>query len=389
MSFPTKSRLRIGIVAGEPSGDLLAAHLVCAVKAELPHAEFIGIAGPKMRAAGVEALFPMEKLAVMGLVEVLRHYREIVGIRARLRDAFLKDAPQLFIGIDSPDFNLDLEFSLRQRGIRTAHYVSPTIWAWRRKRISKIAKAVDHMLVLFPFEEPLYREVGIPVTYVGHPLADMIPLVPDREGIRSRMGIPLDAKVVALLPGSRRSELEYMADLFVATARSISERLPGVRFLVPLANQITRRLFEEAVYRREGAEQLDMTLMFGHAHDALAAADGVVVASGTASLETALYKRPMVITYKISPLTWWLVRGKGYLPYVGLPNILAGKFLVPEFLQDKATPASLAQGLLDQLADKQHIEQLEQEFTRIHESLRQDNARTAARAVIGLLGQGA
>lgn len=389
MLSSAKSRLRIGIVAGEPSGDLLAAHLVSAVKAELPHAEFIGIAGPRMRAAGVEALFPMEKLAVMGLAEVLRHYREIVGIRARLRDALLKDPPQLFIGVDSPDFNLDLELSLRRHGIRTVHYVSPTIWAWRRRRISKIAKAAEHMLVLFPFEEPLYQEAGIPVTYVGHPLADVIPQVPDRPAMRSRMGIPPDARVVALLPGSRRSELERMADLFVATAQAIRERLPGVRFLVPLANQVTRQLFEEALYRHEGNEQLNMTLMFGHAHDALTAADAVVVASGTASLETALYKRPMVITYKISPLTWWLVRGKGYLPYVGLPNILAGKFLVPEFLQDKATPDNLAQALLDQLADKRHVEQLEQEFTRIHESLRQDNARTAARAVMGMLEQGA
>ncbi|MEW5708956.1 MAG: lipid-A-disaccharide synthase [Pseudomonadota bacterium] len=381
----SESRLRIAITAGEPSGDALAAPFVQALRRLRPDAHFYGIAGPRMMEAGVEALFPMEKLSVMGYAEVLRHYFEIVGIRRKLQDRLLADLPDLFVGVDAPDFNLDLEIALRARGIRTVQYVGPTVWAWRAKRIHKVARAADRVLALFPFEEPLYRDHGIPVTYVGHPLADAIPETPDRAAARLRLGLPQDRLVVALLPGSRVSELHYMADLFVGAAVWLRRARPGVQFVVPLVNRLTAERFERAAERAGGVNALGMRLLSGQAHIAMAAADGAIVASGTATLETALHKRPMVITYKISPLTWRLVRNRGYLPYVGLPNILAGKFVVPEFLQDAATPQALGEALLAQLDDPARLERIRQEFTALHRVLKRDNANAAARAVLDLL----
>lgn len=375
----------IAMVAGEASGDLLGSHLMEALKRELPDVRFIGIGGPKMQSAGMEVLFPMEKLAVRGYVEVLRHYREIVGIRSKLRTQLIAQPPDLFIGVDAPDFNLDLELALKRRGIPTIHYVSPSIWAWRRERIHKIKRAVSHILALFPFEAPLYEQAGIPVTYVGHPLADMLPEIPKRNVMREQMRLPMQRKVFAFLPGSRQSEVRQLAATFIETARLILDKQPDACFLVPLASRETRAIFEEEIYRKE-ARELPITMLFGHAHDAMIAADGVLVASGTATLEAALLNRPMVITYKMPALSWWLLKRKKYQPYVGLPNIIAEKFVVPELLQDDATPENLAQALLNLVNDKQAVAELEQTFTDMHAMLRQDTAHKAAQAVLPYLG---
>ena len=332
------------MVAGEASGDLLASHLIDALKQRLPEARFFGIGGPKMQAAGFQALFPAEKLAVRGYAEVLRHYREITGIRRKLLARLLADPPHVFIGVDAPDFNLDLERRLKRAGIPAIHYVSPSIWAWRGGRIHAIAKSVSHMLALFPFEEAIYRRHDIPVSYVGHPLADAIPLDVNQPAARERLNLPLDQTIFALLPGSRQSELHYMADIFIKTARRLYERFPQARFLVPLATRETRDLFELALYR-QNALDLPITRLFGHAQEAMAAADGVLVASGTATLEAALLRKPMVIAYRMSPWSWRIMRRMKYQPWVGLPNILSQRFVVPEFLQDDATPEKLAQAL--------------------------------------------
>lgn len=374
----------IAMVAGEASGDLLGSHLMLALQQEIPGIKFIGIGGSKMQAAGMEILFPMEKLAVRGYVEVLRHFFEILDIRNQLRAHFIAHPPDLFIGIDAPDFNLDLELALKERGIPTVHYVSPSIWAWRGERVHKIKRAVSHMLALFPFEVPLYEKAGVPVTYVGHPLADMLPLVPDRTAMREKMKIPVQQKVFALLPGSRQSEVNFLAKTFIETAKIILQTFPDARFLVPLATRETRNIFEVALYQCE-AENLPITLLFGHAHEAMIAADGVLVASGTATLEAALLKRPMVITYKMSGLTFWLMKRKKLQPYVGLPNVLAGKFVVPEILQDDATPENLAQALLKLMADKKAMAELEAQFTAMHLQLKQDTAQKAAQALLPYL----
>jgi len=376
--------LVIGIVAGEASGDLLGSHLVAALQSHFPDAEFVGIGGPKMVAAGVQSLFPMEKLAVRGYVEVLRHYREIVGIRRQLKEHFLADPPQVFIGVDSPDFNLDLELALKAAGIPTIHYVSPSIWAWRGDRIHKIKQAVSRVLALFPFEAPLYQQAGVDVTYVGHPLADMLPEHPNRPAMREQMRLPKDIPVIALLPGSRQSEIAAMAKLFVDTMLLLAQKLPQARFLVPLVSRETRNQFETALYKNGGAE-LPVTLLFGHAHDAMVAADAVVVASGTATLEAALVKRPMVITYKMPALSWAIMRRKKYQAYVGLPNILAGEFIVPEFIQDEATAENIVQALLNQMQDSDYVRRLENRFLKMHQELKQDTASKAAAAILPYL----
>ncbi len=373
------------MVAGEASGDLLASELMLAISEMMPNVRFIGIGGPKMQAAGMQVLYPMEKLSVMGYLEVLRHYLEIAGIRRSLRKHLIKNPPDLFIGIDAPDFNFDLELALKRHGIPTVHYVSPSIWAWRGERIHKIKRAVSHMLALFPFEVPLYEKAGIPVTYVGHPLADILPTIPNRLKMREQMRIhPLNAKVFAMLPGSRKSEVRQLAKTYIHTARLILKSVPDAQFLVPLGSRATRNIFEEAVWQDE-AQDLPITLLFGHAHEAMIAADGVLVASGTATLEAALLKRPMVITYKMSPLTFWLAKRKQYLPYVGLPNVLSGKFVVPELLQDDATPENLAQALLNLVANKEAVIELEQRFDDMHLMLKQDAAKRAAAAVMPFL----
>lgn len=375
----------IAIVAGEASGDLLGSLLMDAIKQAAPNVRFIGIGGPRMQGGGMDVLFPMEKLAVNGYLEVLRHYPELVGIRRKLRERFIAEPPDLFIGVDAPDFNLGLESALKQHGIPTVHYVSPSIWAWRGERIHKIKQAVSRILALFPFEEPLYQQAGVPVTYVGHPLADMLPQNPNRAEMREQMRImPRNAKVFAFLPGSRQSEVRRLARTYIETARLILQKLPEAQFLVPLASRETRTIFENELWKQE-AQQLPITMLFGHAHDAMIAADGVLVASGTATLEAALLKCPMVITYKMSGLTYWIAKRKQYLPYVGLPNILAGKFVVPEILQDDATPENLAQALLNLVNNKHAVAELEQTFATMHQTLRQDTAQKAAAAILPYL----
>ncbi len=374
----------IGIVAGEASGDLLGSHLIAAIKERRPDIKFVGIAGPKMMDAGAESLYPMERLAVRGYFEVLKHYWGLVRMRRELARQFIKNPPDLFIGIDAPDFNLGLEKMLRRRGIKTLHYVSPSIWAWRRGRIKNIRRAADHVLCLFPFEKPLYDDAGIPATYVGHPLADIIPLEQDMAEIRAELKLPKTGLLVALLPGSRQSEVDYMADLFIKTAMQIVVDVPDAQFLVPLVTRETREKFEAAVYRNN-AQELPIKMLFGHAQMAMAAADGVVVASGTATLEAALLKRPMVIAYRMSAWSWPIMKRMGYLPWVGLPNILANRSVVPELLQNKATPEALADELLRMVYDKDRVAEIQTTFDGIHRQLRQGTAEKAASAVLGMI----
>lgn len=375
----------IGIVAGEASGDLLGAHLINALRRHLPGAQFVGIGGPRMESTGaMQTLFPMGKLAVRGYVEVMRHYLEIVGIRRKLAAHFLEQPPALFIGIDAPDFNLDLELKLKAANIPTVHYVSPSIWAWRGGRIHKIKRAVSKMLTLFPFEAQIYAKAGIAVSYVGHPLADFLGDFPGLAASREQLRLPAGAKVIALLPGSRVSELTSMADLFVDTAAQIAKTLPEALFLAPMVNRQTKDLFETAVYRRQ-AYDLNINILFGHAHDAMAAADVVLAASGTVTLEAALLKRPMVITYKMPWASWWIMSNLHYQPYVGLPNILAGEFIVPEFLQHEATPENLAQAVLNLLSETTLRQRLEARFDVMLQELRQDTAGKAAQAILPLL----
>ena len=374
----------IGIVAGEASGDLLGSHLIRALKKQRPDLKFVGIAGPKMMAEGAETLFPLERLSVRGYVEVLRHLPGLLKMRKQVAQYFLENRPDVFIGIDAPDFNFTLERTLKQQGIPTVHYVSPSIWAWRRSKIKKIQQAVSHMLALFPFEPDIYQQAGVPVTYVGHPLADMLPLEPDADGAREELKLPKSALVIAMLPGSRQSEVQQLADLYVKTAKLIFSSRPDVRFLVPLITRETRAIFERALYAN-GGEDLPVKIMFGHAHRAMEAANAVIVASGTATLEAALIKRPMVITYRMPGLSWQILKRMKYLPYVGLPNVLAGRFVVPELLQHDAVPEKLAAALLQMLDDKSRIADIQAEFYRIHEVLRQNTEEKAAQAVLSFV----
>lgn len=377
-------KIRIAMVAGETSGDLLASHLIRALRRHLPDAEFFGIGGPKMQAEGFEVRWPCELLAVHGYVDALKRYRELSGIRRELLGQIRAERPDAFIGVDAPDFNLWLEGKVRDAGIPAIHFVGPSIWAWRGGRIKRIARSVSHMLCLFPFEHELYERAGVPVSYVGHPLADEFPLEPDRADARERLGIPSERRVVAMLPGSRQSEVRNLADIFIGTAKTLHERDPERLFLVPLATRETRQLFEEALHRNDASE-LPIRMLFGHAVEAMIAADVVLVASGTASLEAALLKRPMVITYRIGKWQYRLMKRMAYLPWVGLPNILCGETVVPELLQDEADPAHLAAAIDDWFADDARRAAVEARFTELHHTLRQDTARRAAEAILPYL----
>lgn len=369
------------MVAGEASGDFLGAHLIAALRERVPGLHFVGIGGAKMGAEGLDLWFSMEKLAVRGYVEVLRHFPEIYAIRRELRRRLVALRPRLFIGVDAPDFNLPLERKLKQAGIPTVHYVSPSLWAWRGRRISAIAASVSKMLVLFPFEEPLYRAAGVPVAYVGHPLADTASEEDGTAAAREQLRLPAASKLIALLPGSRQSEVRCMASTFVHAAKLIASRQPTVHFLVPLVSRETRAIFEEAMYAADAAE-LTLTILFGHAREAIAACDVALVASGTATLETALARKPMVITYKMAALTYRLMSKMGYLPWVGLPNIIAGEFLVPEILQEEATPENLAQAVLNSLNDPVVNRRLPERLDQIRRLLRRDTAARATEAVL-------
>lgn len=374
------------MVAGETSGDLLAGRLLSGLRPQLPDALMHGIGGPNMAQHGFVSDFPMEKLSVRGLFEVLAHYREIKGIQIALRDQLLAERPAVFIGVDAPDFNLGLEAQLKSAGIPTMHFIGPSIWAWRGGRIKKIARAVSHMLVIFPFEEEIYRQAGIPATYVGHPLAQVIPMEPDQVAARVALNLPTHAPVVALLPGSRMSELKYNAVAFVAAAKLLLQRDPSLQFVAPMAGEVQHHYFNELI-AQAGLQDVQIKVIDGQSHRALAAADAVMVASGTASLEVALFKKPMVIAYKMMRASWHVLRHMGYQPWIGLPNILAQEFLVPELLQDAATPQALADALWKQLQDGAHRDYLQRRFTEMHHTLLRDTAGESARAVLELIAQ--
>jgi lipid-A-disaccharide synthase len=367
------------IVAGEASGDLLGSLLIRAVRDAGLDVAFAGIAGPKMQAAGAKSLFPMEALSVRGYVETLGSLRRILAIRRQLRQRLLALRPRLFIGVDAPDFNLGLETKLKRKGIPTVHFISPSIWAWRPKRIKKVARAVSHMLLIFPFEEEIYQRAGIPATFVGHPIAHALP-DPNRPAARVRLGLPQEGEFVVLMPGSRPGELKALARLVIDTARHLHRARPRTRFLIPLVNRETRQLFEQALFEAE-ADELPLRILFGHAHEALQAADAGLVASGTATLEALLLDCPHIITYRVPWLTYQIMKRQALLPWVGLPNILAGRGLVPEIIQDKATPEALSQALQELLANRDARQAQLEEFRHQRARLKRDTPRLIAQAL--------
>lgn len=379
--FTRPGALKVAMVAGEASGDLLGAHLMDALKAAHPDVEFAGIGGPRMLARGFTSQVPQERLAVRGYVEVLSRLPELLRIRRTLRDTLLAEKPDVFIGIDAPDFNLALEKWLKQAGLRTVHYVSPSVWAWRPERVVKIGDSADQVLCLFPMEKPLYDAAGVPATFVGHPLASEIPLQPDQAAMREQLGLPKQAPVFALLPGSRKSELEFMGGLYIEVARQLLARYPDAQFLVPLATRPTLDQFDQLLTRHK-AWDLPIRKLFGHAQMAMIAADVVLVTSGTATLEVALTKRPMVISYKLSWLTYQLVKRKLKLPYVGLPNILAKRFVVPELLQKDATVEKLTAAVAELYDNQASRQDIIDTFTELHLSLKADSAKLAAEAIL-------
>ena len=374
---------RFGMVASEASGDLLAGLLLGGLRARWPDLAAQGIGGPKMAAQGFEAWWPHDKLAVRGYVEVLSHYRELAGIRNQLAERLLAAKPDLFIGVDAPDFNLDLEARLKAGGIRTVHFVSPSIWAWRGKRIEKIRQAVDAVLCIFPFEPEIYAKSGIAAHYVGHPLADTIPLEVPRTEARAALGLG-DESVVALLPGSRRSEIQYIAPRLFAAAAEMAGLRSGLRFILPVVPGL-RHLIEPL--RRQYADRVTVELLDGRSHEALAACDVTLIASGTATLEAALFKRPMVITYAMHALSWQMMKRMKYQPWVGLPNILLRDFAVPELIQGDATPERLAHATLAWLDDAPRCAELQRRFQALHLELKRDTARAATDAIAEILAR--
>ncbi|WP_350404889.1 lipid-A-disaccharide synthase [Pseudomonas sp. W17] len=373
------STLRIALVAGEASGDILGGGLMRALKAQHPAVEFIGVGGPLMEAEGLISYFPMERLAVMGLVEVLGRLRELLARRKKLIQTLIAEKPDVFIGIDAPDFTLNIELKLRQAGIKTVHYVSPSVWAWRQKRVLKIREGCDLMLTLFPFEARFYEEKGVPVKFVGHSLADAIPLEADRAAARAELGLP-EGPLVALMPGSRGGEVGRLGALFLDAAQRLRAMRPGVRFIMPCASPERRVQLEQLLANRD----LPLTLLDGQSHKALAACDAVLIASGTATLEALLYKRPMVVAYRLAPLTFWILKRMVKSPYISLPNLLAQRLLVPELLQDDATADALAQTLSPLIEGG---EEQTRGFDEIHRTLRRDASNQAAQAVLGLIGK--
>ncbi|MBK3506840.1 lipid-A-disaccharide synthase [Pseudomonas sp. MF6747] len=372
------ANLRIALVAGEASGDILGAGLMRALKAQHPAVEFIGVGGPLMQAEGLTSYFPMERLSVMGLVEVLGRLRELLARRKLLIQTLIEEKPDVFIGIDAPDFTLNIELKLRQAGIKTVHYVSPSVWAWRQKRVLKIREGCDLMLTLLPFEARFYEEKGVPVRFVGHTLADTIPLQADRAAARAELGLP-DGPLVALMPGSRGGEVGRLGALFFDAAERLQVLKPCIRFVLPCASPQRRAQIETLLEGRT----LPVTLLDGQSHLALAACDAVLIASGTATLEALLYKRPMVVAYRLAPLTFWILKRMVKSPYISLPNLLAQRLLVPELLQDDATPQALAQTLLPLIDGG---EEQTRGFDDIHRTLRRDASNQAADAVLTLIG---
>lgn len=375
----------VAMVAGEASGDLLASLLLGGLKSRLSDTvRYAGIGGHRMMAQGFVSHWPMETLSVNGYVEVLGSLREILATRRAIRDRLLAEPPLCFIGVDAPDFNFGLEVPLRRAGIPVVHFVSPSIWAWRGGRIRTIARAVDHILCLFPFEPEIYAKAGIAATYVGHPLADVIPMVPDTMGARARLGLPAGKRVVAVLPGSRQSEVRNLGATFFAAMARMQRMDSALTFVVPAASPALRAVIEDLHAQHV---EVDVTIVDGQSHTVMEAADVVLLASGTATLEAALYKKPMVISYKVPWLTAQIMKRQGYLPYVGLPNILSGRFVVPELLQDDATPDALARETLLQLNDESNVAFLREHFTQMHQTLKRNTADLAANVVVDLMAR--
>jgi lipid-A-disaccharide synthase len=374
--------VQLALVAGEASGDLLAGLLLAGLRRRWPDLQTAGIGGPRMAAHGFQAWWPHERLAVRGYVEVLRHYREIKGIRDALGDRLLRERPAAFIGVDAPDFNLGLERRLKAAGIPTIHFVCPSIWAWRGGRARRMAQSCDHVLCLFPFEPALLERHGVPATFVGHPLADAIPLAPPRAEARQMLGLRPEEPVVAVLPGSRRSEIAHIAPRFLAAAHRLWRQRPGLRLVLPVAPGL-RALVDPLVAQH--APGLPIQVLDGQSHTALAACDVTLIASGTATLEAALFKRPMVIGYHMNGLTWQIMKRMRYQPWVGLPNILCREFVVPEFIQEDCEPRALAEATARWLDDPQAGAALAARFEQLHHGLRRDTARSATDAIAQVL----
>ncbi|MET0520314.1 MAG: lipid-A-disaccharide synthase [Burkholderiaceae bacterium] len=374
--------MKLGLVAGEASGDLLGGLLLAGLRARWPALHSQGIGGPKMIAQGFETWWPHSKLSIFGYVDALLNIVELLSIRKQLGDRLLRERPDVFIGVDAPDFNFGLERRLREGGIKTVHFVCPSIWAWRPERVETIKRSADHVLCLFPFEPELLRVHGIGASYVGHPLADAIPMEPPRAAARTALGLPESATVVALLPGSRRSEVKYIAPPLLAAAALMQRQRPQLRFILPMAPGLRAQIEPLVAVHPE----LNLQLLDGHSHEALAACDLTLVASGTATLEAALFKRPMVIAYKMHGLNYWRMKDRNLLPWVGLPNVLARESLVPELLQDDCTPEALAREGLAWLDDPARCAAVQARFAEQHEILRRNNALAASDAIAQVLG---
>ena len=375
--------LRLGLVAGEASGDLLGGLLLQGLKTRWPNLQAAGIGGPRLVAQGFDAWWPHDRLSVFGYVDALGRLPELLRMRRQLAQRLLRDKPAAFIGIDAPDFNFGLETRLRQAGIKTVHFVCPSVWAWRRERLRTLARAADHVLCLFPFEPALLHAAGIAATFVGHPLADVIPLLPPRAAARAALGLAEHASVVALLPGSRRSEIIHIAPRLLAAAALMQRQRPALRFVMPVVPGL-RALVDPLLAVH--APGVPVQLLDGQSHAALAACDVTLIASGTATLEAALFKRPMVITYHLAWLNWQRMKRQRYQPWFGLPNILSGEFVVPELIQDDATPEALARAGLAWLDDAPRVAALQHRFTELHHRLRQNTAQKASDAIAQVLG---
>ena len=370
----------LAFVAGEASGDLLTAPVITEVLRRAPSTHCVGVGGDRMIAAGFEPWNHVRELSVRGYVEVVRHLPRLLQLRRTLRERVLATQPQVFVGVDAPDFNLALEEQLRGQGIRTVHFVSPSIWAWRAERITQIARAVDRMLLVFPFEQKIYDAAGIPASYVGHPLANMIPMTPDATAARQRLKLQPEGLLLAGLLGSRPDEVRHNGPTFIAAMAAVAAEQPLMRFVMPVADPALRPSIRAMLTQQPGLAT-SVHLVDGNSHDCLEASDIVLVASGTATLEAALFKRPMVIAYKMSPLTAWIMWRKGRIPFVGLPNILAGELIVPELLQHHATPATISRAVLDWVHDDARRERVTARFTEMHHSLKRDTARLVADAI--------
>ena len=371
----------IAIVAGESSGDLLGSHLIRSLKSSRSDLKFIGIAGPKMMKEGAVSLFLMEELSVRGYFEAFKKLFHLIQLRKNLLNQILNQKPDLFIGVDAPDFNFWIERQLKKKGIPVIHYVSPSIWAWRGNRLRKIKKSVDHMLTIFPFEKNIYSKANIQATFVGHPLAEMIPLYSNKKKAQDKLKIIKATKVIALLPGSRQGEVTWHAQLLIDSATEISKRIRDVKFLVPLPTRETYDIFSKTLFKNTHVE-LDIQLLVGHASDAINAADLVIVASGTATLETALYKKPMIVIYKMSSISWQILKRMRYLPFVSLPNILLNKFIVPELLQSDATSDNISSKAIEILKNAPYRKNLLIQFTKIHHQLKQNTSDRLSKVIL-------